>query len=51
MMIVQACAVFYRAFLEWREGEASANKYLDRDRTESLPLDMAAPERLAQGDR
>jgi TRAP-type mannitol/chloroaromatic compound transport system permease small subunit len=51
MMIVQACAFFYRSFLEWREGEASANKYFDRDVTESLPLDMAAPERLAQGDR
>lgn len=31
MVLVQAIAVFYRAYLEWREGESSANRYLDRD--------------------
>ncbi|MEM9319102.1 MAG: TRAP transporter small permease subunit [Pseudomonadota bacterium] len=31
MMILQAFAFFYRSFLEFREGEASAGKYLDHD--------------------
>jgi TRAP-type mannitol/chloroaromatic compound transport system permease small subunit len=51
MMLVQAVAVFFRAFLEWREGEGSANKYLDRDITETREVEMSAPERLAHGDR
>ncbi len=51
MMIVQACAVFYRSFLEWREGAGSAGRFLDRDVVDTGALDMATPERLAQGDR
>ncbi len=31
MVFLQAIAVFYRAFLEWREGPASEDKYLDKD--------------------
>ncbi len=31
LVILQAIAVFYRSFLEFREGEESAGKYLDRD--------------------
>jgi TRAP-type mannitol/chloroaromatic compound transport system permease small subunit len=32
MIFLHAMAVFYRSFLEWKEGEASENKYLDKDR-------------------
>ncbi|MFK7762898.1 MAG: TRAP transporter small permease subunit [Roseobacter sp.] len=31
MVFVQAMAMFFRSFQEWREGEESAAKYLDRD--------------------
>ena len=31
MIFLQACAVFWRSFLEWREGPESAGKHLDRD--------------------
>lgn len=31
MVFLQAMAIFFRSFQEWREGEASENKYLDRD--------------------
>ena len=31
MVILQAIATFYRSYLEMREGEASENKYLDKD--------------------
>ena len=31
MIFVHAVAFFYRSYLEWKEGEASANKYLDKD--------------------
>lgn len=31
MVFLHAIAVFYRSFLEWKEGEASENKYLDKD--------------------
>lgn len=31
LVMLQAVAFFYRSYLEWREGEASAGKYLDRD--------------------
>ncbi|MGI3212318.1 TRAP transporter small permease subunit [Roseovarius tibetensis] len=31
MILLQACAVFWRAWLEWREGPDSAGKHLDRD--------------------
>jgi TRAP-type mannitol/chloroaromatic compound transport system permease small subunit len=51
MMLIQAVAVFFRAFLEWREGEGSANKYLDRDIVETREIEVTAPARLAHGDR
>ena len=31
MVFIHAIAFFYRSFLEWREGEESADRYLDRD--------------------
>jgi TRAP-type mannitol/chloroaromatic compound transport system permease small subunit len=33
MVFLQAIAVFWRSYLEWVEGEDSADKYLDRDKT------------------
>jgi TRAP-type mannitol/chloroaromatic compound transport system permease small subunit len=31
MIFLQAVAFFYRSYLEWREGEASEGKYLDKE--------------------
>jgi hypothetical protein len=31
MIFLQACAVFWRSWLEWREGPESEGKHLDRD--------------------
>ncbi|MCT4558478.1 MAG: C4-dicarboxylate ABC transporter permease [Pelagimonas sp.] len=31
MIFIHAWAFFYRSYLEWREGEESENKYLDKD--------------------
>jgi TRAP-type mannitol/chloroaromatic compound transport system permease small subunit len=31
LVMLQAVAFFYRSFLEWKEGEESAGKYLDKD--------------------
>jgi TRAP-type mannitol/chloroaromatic compound transport system permease small subunit len=31
MVFLQAMAMLYRSYLEWKEGEESENKYLDRD--------------------
>ena len=31
MIFLHAIAFFYRSFLEWREGQASENRYLDKD--------------------
>ncbi|MEM6759187.1 MAG: TRAP transporter small permease subunit [Pseudomonadota bacterium] len=31
LVFLHAVAFFYRSYLEWKEGEASAGKYLDRD--------------------
>jgi len=31
MIFLQAIAFFYRSYLEWKEGEESFNKYLDKD--------------------
>jgi hypothetical protein len=31
MVFLQAMAIFYRSYLEWKEGEESENKYLDKD--------------------
>ncbi|WP_420328663.1 TRAP transporter small permease subunit [Mameliella sp.] len=35
LIFIQAWAFFYRSFLEWKEGEESAGKYLDRDQLEA----------------
>jgi TRAP-type mannitol/chloroaromatic compound transport system permease small subunit len=34
MIFIQAWAFFYRSFLEWKEGEDSYEKFLDRDNVE-----------------
>jgi len=31
LVFLQAWSMFWRSYLEWKEGEASENKYLDRD--------------------
>ena len=31
MLVLQACALFWRSWLEWREGPDSAGRHLDRD--------------------
>jgi hypothetical protein len=31
MIFIHAWAFFYRSYLEWKEGEESAGKFLDRD--------------------
>jgi len=31
MIFLHAIAFFYRSYLEWKEGEDSAGKYLDKD--------------------
>jgi len=36
MVFVHAWAFFFRSFQEWREGESSENKYLDKDTLGSL---------------
>ncbi|WP_425100562.1 TRAP transporter small permease subunit [Tropicibacter sp. S64] len=43
MIFIQAWAFFYRSFLEWKEGEESEGKYLDRDilETGEEPYDHA----------
>ncbi|PWK62800.1 TRAP transporter small permease subunit [Roseicyclus mahoneyensis] len=43
MVFLQAVSFFWRSYLEWVEGEASADKYLDRDKTgdESEDLEHA----------
>ena len=33
LVFIHAVAFFWRSYLEWVEGEASENKYLDRDKT------------------
>lgn len=42
MIMLQACALFWRSWLEWREGPDSAGRYLDRDMsgTDGTPGDM-----------
>lgn len=49
MMLIQAVAFFYRSFLEYREGEDSADKYLDHDRRlEEVEPDVSATPAQAQ---
>lgn len=31
LVFIHACAFFWRSYLEWKEGEESENKYLDKD--------------------
>jgi hypothetical protein len=33
LVFIHAVAFFWRSYLEWLEGEESAGKYLDRDKT------------------
>ena len=40
LVFLQAVAVFWRSYLEWLEGEDSANKYLDRDKTGNEAEDL-----------
>jgi TRAP-type mannitol/chloroaromatic compound transport system permease small subunit len=41
MVFLQACAFFWRSYLEWLEGEESAGKYLDRDSLGNEAEEMA----------
>lgn len=50
MMLVQALAVFYRAYLEFTGGEEEAGRGLDRDRLEPGEVEMAGPQDLARGE-
>jgi len=40
MVFLQSVAFFWRSYLEWREGEASAGKHLDLDRTGDTAEDL-----------
>ncbi len=51
MVLIQAVSFFYRSYLEFREGEESADKYRDRDIIEPGEVEMAAPEHLVHGGR
>ena len=42
MVMLQAVAVFYRAFLEWKEGPASEGKYLDKDKPGDQTAELVA---------
>lgn len=42
MVILQAVAFFYRSYLEFREGEESAGKYLDKDKLGDEEAELAA---------
>lgn len=44
MIFVQACAVFWRSLLEWREGAESDGRHLDRDRAGSVETAPDAPQ-------
>lgn len=44
MIFLHACAVFWRSWLEWREGPESAGKHLDRD----IPGSAETPRDLTQ---
>ncbi|MFQ6553337.1 TRAP transporter small permease subunit [Aestuariibius insulae] len=48
LVFLQGIAFFFRSFLEWKEGEESEGKYLDRDVLEPGEVEMAAPEHLAR---
>ena len=40
LVFIQAVAFFWRSYLEWLEGEESANKYLDLDTTGDAAEDI-----------
>ena len=42
LVFVHAIAFFYRSYLEWKEGEASEGKYLDRDKLGDEDAELAA---------
>ena len=42
MVMLQAIAFFFRSYLEWKEGEESANKYLDKDSLGDEDAELAA---------
>lgn len=48
MMLIQAVAVFYRAYLEFTEGERSAGRFHDPDVIETGDVELAAPDHLAR---
>ncbi|SHI36238.1 TRAP transporter small permease subunit [Wenxinia saemankumensis] len=45
LVFLQACAFFWRSWLEYREGETSADRYRDFDREPEHSADLAAPQR------
>ena len=42
LVFLHAIAFFYRSYLEWKEGEASEGKYLDRDKLGDEDAELAA---------
>ncbi|MEO1641002.1 MAG: TRAP transporter small permease subunit [Pseudomonadota bacterium] len=42
MVFLQAVAFFYRSYLEWKEGEESENKYLDKDKLGDETAELVA---------
>ena len=40
MVMIQSVEVFWRAYLEWLEGEDSEGRYLDRDKTGDIDEDV-----------
>jgi TRAP-type mannitol/chloroaromatic compound transport system permease small subunit len=42
LVFLQAIAFFYRSYLEWKEGEASEGKYLDKDELGDEDAELAA---------
>ncbi len=47
MVFIHAVAFFLRSYLEWKEGETSADRYLDKDVLDPGEGGMAMPDRLA----
>ncbi len=42
LVLLHAIAFFYRSYLEWKEGEDSENKYLDKDRLGDAQAELVA---------
>lgn len=49
MVFLQAVAFFYRSYLEYREGEESADKYLDKDVLDEAAGELPGGQDLAHG--